>query len=406
MSCPAVPLRHLLELHDAGVWGAEDRANGISVLRSTNFNPDGSIRFDNLSFRGVPPHKRISKRLLPNDIVLEKSGGGPKQPVGRVCLYRGHHSEHVFGNFTARLRADDSLVYPEYLFWFLRHLHISGGTEQYQKHTSGIRNLDTKRYLEHPIPVPPLDEQRRIVDILNRAARIEALRRRAAERLREFVPALFVKMFGDRDQGFPCMPLREVAAIVSGATKGRKIDPVDAVEVPYLRVANVQDGFLRLVEIKTMTIRRGEEQQYALAPGDLVMTEGGDPDKLGRAAVWSGEIAYCAHQNHVFRVRPRVEVVLTDYLRDVAGSEYGKAYFLSIAKRTTGIASINKTQLGGFPVPVPPLDLQRRYAETVEAARAVARVGESGTKTSTFLTASLMYRLLENDVSERGTCRV
>lgn len=294
MSCPAVLLRHLLELYDAGVWGAEDRANGISVLRSTNFNSDGSIRFDNLSFRDIQPHKRASKQLLPNDIILEKSGGGPKQPVGRVCLYRGHHSEHVFGNFTARLRADDSIVNPEYLFWCLRHLHIRGGTEQYQKHTSGIRNLDTKRYLEHPIPLPPLHEQRRIVDILNRAAKIETLRRRAAEGLREFVPALFIKMFGERNEiraRFPCRPLREVATIASGATKGRKLDPADAIDVPYLRVANVQDGFLALGEIKTITIRRDEQRRYALAPGDLVMTEGGDQDKLGRAAIWNGELS-------------------------------------------------------------------------------------------------------------------
>ena len=122
----------------------------------------------------------------------------------------------------------------------------------------------------------------------------------------------------------------------------------------------------------------------------------------GRAAIWNGELPYCAHQNHVFRVRSRVELVLTDYLRDIVGSAYGKAYFLSVAKRTTGIASINKTQLGGFPVPVPPLDLQGRYAETVEAARAVARVAESSTTVAAILMASLTSELLGDHVSARG----
>ena len=271
---------------------------------------------------------------------------------------------------------------------------------------SRMPRADMKALMSMPVALPPLQEQRRIVDILNRAARIEALRRRAAERLREFVPALFVKMFGDGHQvavRFPSMPLREAAAIASGATKGRRLDSADAVEVPYLRVANVQDGFLALDEIKTITIRRGEQQRYALAPGDLVMTEGGDLDKLGRAAIWNGELDYCAHQNHVFRVRPRAGVVLTDYLRDLAGSAYGKAYFLSIAKRTTGIASINKTQLGGFPVPVPPLDLQRRYAEIVEAARALVRVGESSTRIAATLMSSLMSEMCRSDGLERGT---
>ena len=273
---------------------------------------------------------------------------------------------------------------------------------------SRMPRTDMKTLMSMRVPFPPLYEQRRIVGILNRAARTEALRRRAADRLREFVPALFLKMFGDKHQvgdRFPRMPLREAATIASGATKGRRIDPVDAVEVPYLRVANVQDGFLALDEIKTITIRRGEEQRYALAPGDLVMTEGGDLDKLGRAAISSGALDYCAHQNHVFRVPPRAEVVLTDYLRDVAGSAYGKAYFLLVAKRTTGIASINKTQLGAFPVPVPPLDLQRRHSEIVDAARAVIRLGEASTRIGSTLTASLMFKLLEHDASAARTVR-
>ena len=255
-----------------------------------------------------------------------------------------------------------------------------------------------KTLMSMRVPLPSPEGQRRIVDILNRAARIDALRRRAAERLREFLSALFVKMFGDRNEiarRFPCRSLRKVAAIASGATKGRKVDRADAIEVPYLRVANVQDGFLALHEVKTIKIRRSEQQRYALAPGDLVMTEGGDQDKLGRAAIWNGELPYCAHQNHVFRVRPRTDVVLTDYLRGVAGSGYGKEYFLSIAKRTTGIASINKTQLGGFPVPVPPLDLQCRYAETLKTARTVARVGDCGVKVTVDLVESLMSRLLQ-----------
>src|SRR5690606_25975648 len=78
--------------------------------------------------------------------------------------------------------------------------------------------------------------------------------------------------------------------------------------------------------------------RYALRPGDLVMTEGGDPDKLGRAAIWQSELPYCAHQNHVFRVRADEEHVSPLYLREVAGSAYGKGYFLSVAKQTTGIA--------------------------------------------------------------------
>ena len=289
-------------------------------------------------------------------------------------------------------------VLGEYIYHFVRQTRFREEAKRNFTGTAGQQRVP-KSFMESvSVPLPPRDEQRRIVGILNRAAKIERLRAQAAERLREFVPALFIKMFGDQDQigiRFPCVPLRETAAIVSGATKGRKIDPTDAVEVPYLRVANVQDGFLKLGEIKTITIRRGEQRKYALAPGDLVMTEGGDPDKLGRAAVWNGELAYCAHQNHVFRVRPRTQVVLTEYLRDVVGSAYGKAYFLSVAKRTTGIASINKSQLGDFPVPVAPVPLQALYAETSKRFREIALTGSFAAMSAETLSASLMNHLFD-----------
>ena len=288
---------------------------------------------------------------------------------------------------------DKDRVDPDYLFWWsVRY------DPRTQAQVTSLPSLKLSTLKEAPVPLPPLDEQRRIVGILNRAAKIERLRAQARELMGEFTSALFVRMFGGQDQvgvTYPCMPLREIAEIGSGATKGRKIEAANAIKVPYVRVANVQDGFLNLDEIKVITIRRGEEQKYALVPGDLLMTEGGDPDKLGRAAVWNGELGYCAHQNHVFRVRPHTEVVLTDYLRDVAGSAYGKTYFLSVAKRTTGIASVNKTQLGGFPVPVPPMELQALYAKIVATARDIVSISETAADRVATLNSSLLSRLLE-----------
>ena len=262
---------------------------------------------------------------------------------------------------------------------------------------SRMPRTDMKILMSMPVPLPTLDEQRWIADILNRMARIERLRARAARHLRDFSSALFVKMFGGREQigiRFPCAPLREVATIGSGTTKGRKIDQVNAIEVPYLRVANVQDAFLNLAEIKLITIKCSEKEKYALASGDLVMTEGGDADKLGRAAIWEGDLDYCAYQNHIFRVRPYTNIILPDYLRETAGSTYGKAYFLSVAKQTTGIASINKTQLGNFPVPIPPIDLQIRYARIIAKFRGIITVSETTARTASALNISLMNRLL------------
>ena len=372
-------------------------ADGTPVLRAGNIGNELEVD-RNLIW---VPSKLISpnQRMRVGDIALCASSGS-STVVGKSALLRRVWNGTV-GAFCVLIRPNSTRCIPDYLAFVLRGAKFRGWTRIAAG--ASIKNIRKRDLESFPIILPPMDEQRRIVDILNRAARIEALQRRAGERLREFVSALFIRRFGDRHEigrRFPCFPLREVAAIASGATKGRKIDATDSVEVPYLRVANVQDGFLDLDKIKTITIRRGEEQRYALAPGDLVMTEGGDQDKLGRAAVWNGELPYCAHQNHVFRVRPHADVVVTDYLRDVAGSAYGKAYFLSVAKRTTGIASINKTQLGGLPVPVPPLDLQHGYAEIVGAAGTVGRLRGTGSRTGVTLIESLMSMLLEYDESE------
>ena len=137
--------------------------------------------------------------------------------------------------------------------------------------------------------------------------------------------------------------------------------------MPYMRVANVQDGHFYLDEIKTIAVTQKEIEAYSLKFGDLLLTEGGDPDKLGRGSVWEDQIENCIHQNHIFRVRIKEkESINPYYLSALVSSTYGKSYFLRSAKQTTGIASINSTQLKSFPTVIPPINLQNRFAVIVE----------------------------------------
>ena len=401
MNWPAVPLKELLLLHDAGVWGPEDRANGISVLRSTNFNADGSIRFDNLSFRSVEPRMRETKRLAPNDIILEKSGGGPKQPVGRVCFYRGHHLEHAFGNFTARLRANDSIVDPEYLFWCLHQLHLTGRTAQYQRHTSGIRNLETKRYLTHEISVPPLDEQRRIIGILNRAARIERLRIQAADRLREFIPALFIKMFGDpiaNPMGWDRQRLGDVSEVQGGLQVTKK-RASHLLERPYLRVANVLRDQLVLDEIKRIRITKKELDRVRLRSGDLLVVEGhGNAAEIGRLAIWDGSVCDCVHQNHLIRVRPDRCVVTSEYVCAFLNSSSGRQHLLRRGKTTSGLNTITTSDVRDCGILVPSLDAQQLFSRTVIQTLKQKKLMLSSAHMASTLTISLMSHCLENSM--------
>lgn len=144
--------------------------------------------------------------------------------------------------------------------------------------------------------------------------------------------------------------------------------------------------------MKTIDVSARERDRYRLVKGDLLLTEGGDPDKLGRGAVWDAELPISIHQNHVFRVRLQSSEHSPDWLNWEVGSAYGKKYFLRAAKQTTGIATINASQLRAFPVRLPTkpaveqflTDLREVKRLSCEAARRVTQLDE--------LFASLQHR--------------
>ena len=260
---------------------------------------------------------------------------------------------------------------PEYLFWFLVFKADAIKKMGVGATVKGVTLNDVKAI---QIPIPSIDRQRSIIDLLSRAEGIVRLRRDAQKKAAELVPAIFLEMFGDphsNPKSHPTLPLSQVSEVISGVAKGRKLLGADVVELPYMRVANVRDGHLDLTEVKAIEIKKTEIEKLRIKVGDLLMTEGGDPDKLGRAALWQGEIDLCVHQNHIFKVRSNLEILSPQYLRSLAGSSYGKAYFFRVAKKTTGIASINKTQLSAFPVVLAPLSTQMSFARQVNSVESV-----------------------------------
>lgn len=163
-------------------------------------------------------------------------------------------------------------------------------------------------------------------------------------------------------EGWVRRNLDQVADVRTGVAKG-KTGLKNPVSLPYLRVANVQDGYLDLTEMKEIEVEATDVERYSLRAGDIVLTEGGDFDKLGRGTIWRGQVSNCLHQNHVFAVRVTSPHLMPEFFAMQAGSKYGRDYFLSCAKRSTNLASINSTQLKQFPVLLPPLPEQQKIAE-------------------------------------------
>jgi type I restriction enzyme S subunit len=161
----------------------------------------------------------------------------------------------------------------------------------------------------------------------------------------------------------------EVVLISSGVTLGRKTAMRSPVSLPYLRVANVQRWHLNLTSIKEVEIDQTEMERYQLVNGDLLITEGGDWDKVGRTAIWHDEISKCLHQNHIFKARGTISDWNPVWAEMYLNSTIARAYFASSAKQTTNLASINMTQLKACPFPVPPFAEQSRIINRVESFR-------------------------------------
>lgn len=221
--------------------------------------------------------------------------------------------------------------------------------------------------------IPSLPEQRAIADFLDKkVAHIDGLigkKRRLLELRAEKRAALItnavtkgldptakmkpsgIDWLGDIPEGWEVQRLKMIANVRGGITKGRKVtQPTFA--TPYLRVANVQDGWLDLEEISMIDATLQEIERYSLQSGDILMNEGGDLDKLGRGTIWRDEIEGCIHQNHVFCVRS-IDIE-SEWIQLAIRSDYSKTYFLNYGKQTTNLASISSANLSRLPVPLPP----------------------------------------------------
>jgi type I restriction enzyme S subunit len=161
--------------------------------------------------------------------------------------------------------------------------------------------------------------------------------------------------------------LGNIADLIGGVTKGKNLEGKEKLSLPYLRVANVQDGYLDLTEIKNIEVQTQDKDKYRLEFGDVLYTEGGDKDKLGRGAVWRGQIKSCIHQNHIFRARVFDGAISPEILSLYSQTKSAKKYFFQHAKQTTNLASINLTVLAKLPVVIVCQDEQKQILQEIEA---------------------------------------
>ena len=365
-------LRDCVEGCSNGVWGDESDGgdDDIPVIRVADFDRESRQVVEYETVRKVDCSQRESRALIPGDMLIEKSGGGEQQPVGMVVSYFGPEGA-VCSNFVARMRSREGVV-SRFMVYLHAYLYASRVTGISVKQTTGIQNLNSTAYLSEACFVPPPDEQQAIADYLDaETARIDNLIREKEELIGLLREARSSRISGlvsgdglsgnptnnpwapHLPQGWELKRLKHLAQVRSGLAKGKDNGSNPTVELPYLRVANVQEGSLDLREISTMPVELDAVERFSLQEGDVLMNEGGDYDKVGRGAVWTGEIAPCLHQNHVFAVRP-IDRDLSEWLAAITQTQYAKFYFMNNAKQSTNLASISQSSVKELPILLPP----------------------------------------------------
>lgn len=373
MRTPFVLLDEIIVSDESGFACSKTKLveDGLIHLRPFNLANDGTLSFDQL-YRVPPEGAPKGKRMLEEgDILFNNTNSA--ELVGKAALVE-QAMEAGFSNHMTRIRVNRARVIPQWVTYWLRWMRSTGHFSEHATQWVSQAAFKSSELRRMAMPLPSAEEQRRLVDVLSRAEGIVRLRREAQKKAAELIPALFLDRFGypaTNPKGWPVFRLGDIAEVVSGVTKGRKFNGKQTVTVPYLRVANVQAGFLDLTELKEIEVLPSDVKQLTLQYGDVLLTEGGDYDKLGRGALWVHDIPNCIHQNHIFRVRLKKGMALSEFFVTYLQMQHARNYFLRSAKRTTNLASINITQLRGLPVVLPPVDVQSIFVSQFEQIRSI-----------------------------------
>jgi type I restriction enzyme S subunit len=356
----------------------------------------------------TPGREILSAKLIlqPGTVLFGKLN--PRvEKVWKVGNYSPHRKIGTTEWFP--ILPDKSRVHPDFLFYLLKSQHVMPRAQSLVSGSTPSRErVDAQSFYALDVPLPPLPEQESIAAVLTEAeaaVKAETERLRAARELKQAALAeVFTRglwgdgqretAYGPVPESWTEKPLSTCAYVQTGVAKNTRNVPADAGEVPYLRVANVQDGHLDLSEMKTIRMPERDIEACLLRDGDVVLTEGGDFDKLGRGFIWEGQIPRCVHQNHVFAVRADRNQLNPVFFAYLAQSPYGKAYFLSVAHKTTNLACINTTKLRAFPVLLPTMDEQQEIGGALRAIDAKIAHHEARQRVLRELFASLLRDLM------------
>lgn len=347
----------------SGEWGTDDETgDGIPVLRTTNFTNEGVVNYNDVVTRTITKKNIADKFLRKGDIIIEKSGGSDKFPVGRVIYFDGEEKTYLFNNFTGLLRVknqDD--WYPKYVFYSLYANYKRGGTRAFENKTTGLHNLKTDDYVSR-YEVAEIDktEQILICEKLNKLYEIIKLRRQELQLLDELIKARFVELFGDPIKNPKGWKVVTIGDIVTEVRYGTSKPAVEGGKYPYLRMNNLTvDGHLDLKDLKYIDIPDDEMEKCVVRKGDVLFNRTNSIELVGKTAVFDlPEDMVIA--GYIIRVRLN-ERLLPEIFSQYMNLEALKDILRAMAKGAVNQANINAQELQSIKVYVPDMEVQKQF---------------------------------------------
>lgn len=356
-----VPLKYLVQLNPEDLSEATPDGFEFNYIDIAAVDRDVGIKSaTRFTFSDAP--SRARRMVRRGDVIVSTV----RTYLRAVAAVGGPHDGAVCSTGFAVLRPNDGFAET-----FLKYVVTDPSfVDEVVARSTGVSYpaINASELVRIPVPCPAPRAQNRIADFLDReCARIDSVSAEGQRLLAVLAEAEQSHLDEIVPWSAPQPRLGWLADVRTGVTIGQRYPAgTPLVSRPYLRVANVQADHLDLTEIKTVDVPANDAASTTLEDGDVLMTEGGDIDKLGRGTVWRGEIPDCLHQNHVFAVRPYDDRLCSQYLAAITRTSHARRYFESTATRSTNLASTNSTKVRSFRFPVPSRATQLEIVRTME----------------------------------------
>jgi type I restriction enzyme S subunit len=406
------PLKKLLKHNASGDWGDDGGPHMYRVLRSTNLTNERRLDLSDIAFRALKPEKVEQITPRKGDILLERSGGGPDQPVGRVGYVVDDLPGHAFSNFLHLLRPDKEEIDPSFLSWVLHRINRTGRILRLEQQTTQMRNLNFRDYLSMPLPVPPPNEQAviaRILEATNASIdRAQEAASQAAEVKRALSQELFSKGTRNEQQkktltGFipKSWEVKQVSEVVTNFEYGLSLPMHLKGTTPILRMGNIQRGHVVMDGLKYVTLSPALLDRYLLKRGDVLFNRTNSQEWVGKVGIYRTD-APAVFASYLIRVHADSAQVDNYFLGQLLNSYDAQCRIKRFATPGVQQVNVNAKNLGKVLIPVPVgntgLDEQREIAALLEAADERVRSYAPVIASLNQLKKSLMHDLLTGTV--------